>query len=252
MKKYTLAISSLVGLATCAIHAVETPSSTYAYLKSGVGLQVNSVSQFSPSYLPQSWNELFQGATITSLVVETATPDIVITPQSATDFTVQITKRGSYLTKLAIGLDRFPGQIARIPLRLVGYEVDRTKPYAPDVKPITEMVNNESPLFTLASITMTPYVANVHWDFTMFAHRSVFKDGARYFDITTGMPTTSLGEPGWKVSYDPVAASKVGTLSFDLTIPGGEKSFCVSTKQQPVLPEAPLWLSPIFAPTANN
>ncbi len=78
-------------------------------------------------------------------------------------------------------------------------------------------------------IVVEPYVPGLTLMVTMFAHTSTFFGGAKSFTVDTSGGPTSLGEPGFfnNMVLDQ-AIGPASDLHFDILVPQGETSYCVS------------------------
>lgn len=78
-------------------------------------------------------------------------------------------------------------------------------------------------------IVVEPYVPGLSLTVTMFAHTSTFFGGAKSFTVDTSGGPTSLGEPGFfnNMVLDQ-AIGPCSDLHFDILVPHGETSYCIS------------------------
>ncbi|MDA3959454.1 MAG: hypothetical protein PF961_01595 [Planctomycetota bacterium] len=196
-----------------------------------IGIQKGKWLTIDLNALPDDVDRFVSHLGANSLSLETTDPQLSINQLSSTTVKVRADIPGPHTATARLGSP--DGNDTQIILTFVGYTINREELYSP--KPISyqglKELTQDTPLRAIAAIEMRPYVPGVRWDISMFAHRSTFKDGARSFTATTGIRTTTLGDRGWKIRFDPASKELVGRLEFLIIIPGREKSFCVRTRQ---------------------
>jgi hypothetical protein len=202
-----------------------------------IGLKVEGWLLLRPDLLPPAWQEPLYGVTVTRLTIEREDQRLQVARHHATELMVIPVAKGTFPAWLVVeghGTDGV-GKSARIPLTFVGYEIDRTRVNDLSAADPGYSARGDGlePFIGRAVIGMDPFIPQVHWTMTMFAHDSTFEGGARTFSVSTSGGQTSLGTPGWQ----PIAGTTRGELTFDIIIPPYEQSYCLKTESVPVLPD---------------
>jgi PA14 domain len=94
------------------------------------------------------------------------------------------------------------------------------------------LVNDETSL-TSATLTITPFIPDLWINFSMFAHLSTFKGGAKKFTINTSQALSSLGEAGFTISTD-ASGEAIGQFKYTLEVPPGETKSCLQAIPQQI------------------
>ncbi len=94
------------------------------------------------------------------------------------------------------------------------------------------LVNDETSL-TSATLTITPFIPDLWINFSMFAHLSTFKGGAKKFTINTSQALSSLGEAGFTISAD-ASGEAIGQFKYTLEVPPGETKSCLQAIPQQI------------------
>ncbi len=82
------------------------------------------------------------------------------------------------------------------------------------------------PTIALGALEMRPYVEGVDFAFDMFAHSSRFIDSATKFSVNSSGGPSTIGEPGFSVTTDPVTGESVGRFEYRIISPQSETQFC--------------------------
>ena len=101
------------------------------------------------------------------------------------------------------------------------------------------------PVSLQVKIRVTPYVSDLAFEFSRFAHRSTFLGGASEFTVLANGTPSSLGEPGFIRIQE--GAVEVGEFTYLVFKPRNEVSTCVKIVGKQDLPA----FSPL-TPSANN
>lgn len=94
------------------------------------------------------------------------------------------------------------------------------------------LINDETSL-TSATLTITPFIPDLWFNFSMFAHRSTFKGGAKTFKINTSQALSSLGEAGFTTTTN-ASGETTGQFQYTLEVPPGETKSCLRAIPQQI------------------